>query len=120
MKVTVYQAPFRQTCEGYSPEADYEAVWSETLQLDDLGNPPEHSLLESLWTRYQRVDEETGPWPPEGYEARSLSIGDLVEVVFEHDAEVMWWSPVSVGWERVFIPPAALARAAALRDAVTA
>lgn len=86
MKVTVWQAPFEQTFIDFNPKADYRPVWQETMA---------EATLESLFTRYQRVDPDSGPWPPEGYEARSLSVGDLVQI----DGAVYAVEPV--GFRRV-------------------
>lgn len=84
--VRIYQAPFEQTAMGFKADADYEAVWSE---------PNDDASLESLWTRFQRVDAEFGPWPPAGYTGRSLSIGDVVEI------DGSYWTPLAVGWREL-------------------
>lgn len=67
--VLVIQAPFRETCMGFDPTADYKLVWFE-LTSQDYG-------LEGIWRRFQRVEEGI-QMPPEGYTARSLSIGDVI------------------------------------------
>jgi hypothetical protein len=66
----------------------YSVVWEEDLDDGALD-------LEAIWTRFQRVDPFSGPWPPEGYEGRSLSIGDVIEIDGER------WTPVSFGFEKV-------------------
>lgn len=82
MRFSIYQAPFERTALGFQPGADYEVVWEG--ELDDAiftGRPPDASaddLLGVIWVDFQRVDPETGPWPPEGYTGRSLSVGDVV------------------------------------------
>jgi len=81
----LWQAPFEQTCMGYDAGADYARVWSGEVPDADhyrrtARQPVEEvsDLLEAIWTTFQRVDPETGPWPPEPYAGRSLSVGDVI------------------------------------------
>lgn len=81
MRFSIYQAPFEQTALGFQPGADYEVVWEGELVFTGWVHPPDGSaddLLGVIWVDFQRVDPETGPWPPEGYTGRSLSVGDVV------------------------------------------
>lgn len=76
MNFALYQAPFEQTAFGYTAAADYKRVWAADFEGE---LPPDVTeALEAIWTGFQRVDPETGPWPPEGYEGRSLSVGDVI------------------------------------------
>ena len=76
MKFAIYQAPFEQTALGYTAGADYTRVWAGEHEGE---LPPDATdVLEAIWTGFQRVDPETGPWPPEGYTGRSLSVGDVI------------------------------------------
>lgn len=86
MKLRIHQAPFEETAFGFTPEAAYSVVWEEETTEADL---------EAIWTRFQRVDPYRGPWPPEGFTGRSLSIGDLIEI------DGRFWTPVAVGFEEV-------------------
>lgn len=77
MKFAIYQAPFEQTALGYAAGADYERVWEGELDgLPALGEAD--AALNRVWVDFQRVDPDDGPWPPEGYRGRSLSVGDVV------------------------------------------
>jgi hypothetical protein len=80
VKFTVYQADFQKTAMGYNPDAAYEKVWDGVLsgdvdRLNDLT-----PVLESIFVLLQRVDPDTGPWPPAGYNGRSLNVGDVVVI----------------------------------------
>lgn len=70
-RTRIFQAPFEQTAFGYRADAEYRLVWEENTEGRNLAE---------IWERFQRVDEKTGPWPPDGYEGRSLSIGDLISI----------------------------------------
>lgn len=80
----IWQAPFKQTATGYDAGAGYERVWKgevpDAERYARAGQPVEEvsDLLEAIWTTFQRVDPETGPWPPEDFAGRSLSVGDVV------------------------------------------
>lgn len=76
MRFSILQAPFDQTATGFRASADYAVVWEGEV-AGEL--PPDATdVLGELYKGFQRVDPETGPWPPEGYEGRSLSVGDVV------------------------------------------
>ncbi len=83
MRFTIYQAPFEQTSRGYDPNADYGKVWEGELDESlhrrraDWPTADGSDLLESIFQDFQRVDPGSH-WPPEGYEGRSLSVGDVV------------------------------------------
>lgn len=87
MRYAIYQAPFNQTAWGYSPTADYELVWEGEL-FEAEGGADATGALDVIWSGFQRVDPDTGPWPPEGYVGRSLSVGDVIVL----DG----WAPFSV------------------------
>lgn len=92
MRFAIYQAPFEQSALGYQPGADYEVVWEGELERDDSDHflrrligpeaPPPiadaSDELDRIFVWFQRVDPEGGPWPPEGYEGRSVSVGDVI------------------------------------------
>lgn len=84
--VRIWQADFEDTAMGFNTMANYEVVWTE---------PNDGASLESLWTRFQRVDPDTGPWPPETYTGRSLSIGDVIEI------DGCFWTPEPIGWREL-------------------
>lgn len=86
MRFSIHQAPFEQTAFGFRAAADYAVVWEGEV-AGEL--PPDVTpVLGALWEGFQRVDPETGPWPPEGYTGRSLSVGDVIVL----DG----WAPFSV------------------------
>jgi hypothetical protein len=87
IRVTIYQAPFDETYRGFDQTAGYTAVWVEPWD--------EAPTTDEIWTRFQRVDEVTGPWPPDGYKGRSLSIGDVVAIGPD------FFTPESVGWRQL-------------------
>lgn len=90
MKISIYQAPFVQTCMGFRDDANYKLVWAE----DSRDVFPEQSFtVDDVWRRFQRIDE--GMMPPEGFEGRSLSIGDVVGIGRD------MFSPIPVGWYRL-------------------
>lgn len=97
----IWQAPPEQAFDlrGYHPELEWECVWSSTcskaLIISRDGRPTE-SILGSVFERFQRVDENH--WVPDGYEGRSLSMGDLVRLGDE------WWHCEFVGWKQVSPP----------------
>lgn len=95
MKFRIYQAPFEQTAFGFDPSADYECVWTDEfaevalakeLGFFGLGAGPDFveadvtPMLDVIFRDFQRVDPDTGPWPPEGFTGRSLSVGDVVVI----------------------------------------
>ena len=85
IKVAIYQAPFVQTCMGFSDSANYKQVW---VELHDGDMTPDQ-----VWRRFQRVDEDM--MPPEGYEGRSLSIGDVFSIGRD------MFSPEPVGFRKL-------------------
>jgi hypothetical protein len=93
MKVCIWQAEFAETALGFNGEAVYRLLWEEDGSEYLAGDPA--AAPESVWTRFQRVDPDEGPWPPEGYKGRSVSIGDVVEI------DGIAWTPAAVGWDRV-------------------
>jgi hypothetical protein len=76
MRYAIYQAPFVQTALGFQEGAEYELVYEGSVADSPSGDM--EGLLSLIWTGFQRVDPETGPWPPEGFEGRSLSVGDVI------------------------------------------
>jgi hypothetical protein len=92
MRFEIWQAPFEQTSFGYVNGAHYERVWEgragSSRDFATTNAPDVSPLLEQIFHDFQRVDPETGPWPPEGYEGRSLSVGDVIVL----DG----WAPFSV------------------------
>lgn len=90
MKISIYQAPFVQTCMGFSDRANYRLVWTE----DSRDVFTERSFtVDDIWRRFQRIDEDM--MPPEGFTGRSLSIGDVISVGRE------MFSPNPVGWRKL-------------------
>ncbi len=87
VKVTIYQAPFIQTCMGFSDSANYKQVWVE------LHNDSKQVTPDFIWRRFQRVDDDM--MPPAGYEGRSLSIGDVIGIGRD------MFSPMPVGWYKL-------------------
>lgn len=80
MRFEIFQAPFEQTAWGYDQNADYESVWTGEVEHDlEVLEPTEATpALERIFRDFQRVDPDEGPWPPDGYTGRSLSVGDVV------------------------------------------
>lgn len=96
--VRIWQAPFDQTAFGFNSDADYTCVWAE---------PNDGASLEDIWTRFQRVDPHHGPWTPDSYTARSVSIGDVIEI------DGCFWTPLPIGWRELTPDEAAIFEAVA-------
>lgn len=77
----IYQASFSLTAMGFRSTAPYRIAWSEKTDGREI---------DAVWTRFQRID--IGMMPPEGYEGRSLSIGDVVSIGFK------FYTPEFDGW----------------------
>lgn len=73
---------------GYHPELGFRRVWR-----DETRSPGP----EEIFTEFQRVEEGVH-MPPEGYEGRSLTCGDLINL----DGRWLYCAPV--GWEDVAPP----------------
>jgi hypothetical protein len=100
-RVVIYQAPFAQTAMGFNASADYRAVWGEDYT--------DKVTLEKVWKEFQRIDENN--MPPDGYEGRSLSIGDVVAI-----GDYEFYTPQMIGWRKLTNGERAAVIAAAVTD----
>lgn len=90
----IFQAPFEQTAMGHNEDAEYVAVWAGVI---DTEGRYDETVLDRLWTKFQRVDD--AHMPPVGYTGRSLSVGDVVQI--EDGDESRWWACEPLGWKQI-------------------
>lgn len=103
MRFAIWQTVNYADCAvGYRPGALMKQVWVGRLEWFST-DMHVTQVLDRIWIEFQWVDEDQ--MPPEGYKGRSLSIGDVVQLVAEdEEAFETWWTPASpVGWDEV--PP---------------
>jgi hypothetical protein len=91
-RFTIFQAkrPTFDASGGFDASLSYRVVWT-----DDLNGRG----LEDIFRDFQRVDEISGPWPPEGYTGRSLSESDIV--VIRVDDEEHGYLCAAFGWDKL-------------------
>ena len=75
--------PYDYASEHGFDLSDYECVWEESVDSD--------ISLEDIWSRFQHDSEDC----PEGYESRSMSEGDIVDL----DGHLFYCEPV--GWKEL-------------------
>lgn len=105
MKYAIWQSVnFGDCAFGYSTGALMKQVWegrtSDLIPDEDLfqEDVPVSQLLDRIWAAFQWVNDDHRP--PEGYEGRSLSIGDVVHLIAEDgEGHQVWFTPGDpTGW----------------------
>lgn len=86
----IWQCPADEAFDrhGYHPELCWAMVWRDTLRSE---------APDAIFREFQRVEEGVH-WPPDGYEGRSLTCGDLV------NCDGTWYYCAPVGWNEVKPP----------------
>jgi hypothetical protein len=89
MKFEIWQSVNYADCAlGYKPGAPMKLVW--VGEIEPLVGSYGPRTIDLIFDEFQRVDDEH--MPPEGYEGRSLSVGDVVRI------GEAWFSCELIGW----------------------